>query len=566
MTAPLSEIVDVQVSIIRSVRARESFNKPLIVDAENVLGSLASTPAVPEIREYASLAEMALDNFKPYHKAYRLADALFAQAKRPKTVKIAGWNSAHTTAAVLTGIEGVDAAWFALLMTTRVEDATTATAIKDAAAWCQTTAERSHMLVYEANRTIDKSASSNVFSELAALVRTKAAGFFHTPRVQRLKLTISQALLASNSITYKINGDLQNATVFAADSDTTLAAIATQLAAHADIESAIVITGGAGTDVDRMIVITAAHYLRNVVLSDFACSGGVSQPTFAVGENDLPIRQLTFSAALVALNSTLVGINGTDTAATVFAVDSDTTMAAIATAIAGLSGVGNAAVILVAAAVTNDRVIEIYGLTPTGKLNVTKAIVTLGASQATCTVAVVDSSPSEPLDAGIVGRCVSADPGSLSWANKSLAVVGTDSLSTTERAAISAAYGNFFATFGDDVNMTRLGVTAEGVTIRNRILVEAMIIRIQAAIVAAEAAEDFIPYTDAGISLIGAAVESVLAKLKLDGWISEYTIDVPLRADVDAGDVSTGVLNDISFTAVSSGEIQTVNIVGTLQQ
>ena len=131
--APLSEIVDVSIEISASKAAKLSFGVPLILDAENVLSTLGTVPIAAVVHEYASINDLEADGFKTWHKAHKLARLIFAQIDRPKTIKVAGWKS--DTAPIkdaLTGVEATDTAWYALLLTTRAEDASSVTAIKDA--------------------------------------------------------------------------------------------------------------------------------------------------------------------------------------------------------------------------------------------------------------------------------------------------------------------------------------------------------------------------------------------------------------------------------------------------
>lgn len=562
--APLSEIVSVDIEIAASKAAKLAFGVPLILDSENVLNTLATVPIAAVVREYASIKDLEADGFKAWHRAHKLARLVFAQIDRPKTIKVAGWKSDTATIKdALTGVEATDSAWYGLLLTIRAEDGTTAGQIKDAAEWCDTIAEKPHMLIFESNRADEKVNAGNLFADLKALARRQVAGIWHELRPARLKLTFSRAFVAGNAITFKLNG-VTHSVNFNADSDTTLAAIATSIATNGAVARAVKITGGAGAADDRSIVATAAHGLVDLVLSDYACAGGVAQPTLSAGENDLPIKVLTVDAALIAGNSTVGGINGNSFGGVVFGVDSDTTLAAIATAFAALSGVGAAATIAVAGAADNDRQIEIYGQTKAGKLNVTAIRTTGGASQPNWTAGTAKSAAGAPADAAWLGRCIAATPGLLSWADKALSGVETDGLSTSERAAIVAQNGNFYATFGEDVNMTRKAMTAEGVTIRNRILVDWLKLTIQAAVVSVLATEDFVPYTDAGIAKIGGAVENVLLGAKIAGALASYSVSVPKRADVPSGDVQAATLNGVTFTAQSAGEIQTVAISGKL--
>ncbi len=101
----------------------------------------------------------------------------------------------------------------------------------------------------------------------------------------------------------------------------------------------------------------------------------------AVKAAEVAPKIITFDAALVTANVYNLTINGTPIAPVTFATDSDTTMAAIATAIKAVSTyVSDAFVIPVTAGVTNDRVIMVFPKTTS--LVLTASAVTLGASQA----------------------------------------------------------------------------------------------------------------------------------------------------------------------------------------
>lgn len=93
------------------------------------------------------------------------------------------------------------------------------------------------------------------------------------------------------------------------------------------------------------------------------------------------IKVITFDAALVASNQYDLTINGTAITPVVFATDSDTTMAAIATAIEAVTDyVSDAFVVPVTGGTSNDRVILVFPKSTT--LSLTGSAVTLGASQA----------------------------------------------------------------------------------------------------------------------------------------------------------------------------------------
>lgn len=96
---------------------------------------------------------------------------------------------------------------------------------------------------------------------------------------QRIRLVFNGKLITANSFTTTINGTaIASPVVFATDSDTTMAAIATAIQAHAAVSSAYVETVAAGRENDRSIVIIAETPGPNqLIIDSVAVTGGVSQ-------------------------------------------------------------------------------------------------------------------------------------------------------------------------------------------------------------------------------------------------------------------------------------------------
>ena len=573
MVAPLSDIVKVQITV-QSGGGGQTLNLvPLILDHQNVLGTLMYTGLLtgvitPVIQEYSSVAEMLADGFKPWHYAVKLAKTIFAQDKHPNSIKVAGWNSGHNIGDTLTAIEMADPNWFTLLLTLRSSASDTEMKVNDAADWCLSTAEQRHVLVFEETQAEAKSTAANLFSILHGDENDRAMGVYNPSRPQYKKLTFSRDLIANNSVNMQVNGVNIGSTVYAVSHASTMAVIATALkgVSNGAISAASVLASGYDIIVkasDPMVDLT----FNTVVLADGvspAITGGASQPTIAVSDCDVQVLRLTFSAALVALNQVDITVSGHPILPVVYAGDSDTTLAAVATALAALPGVGFADVIEVSAGVDNDRVIEVAAWDSSTILRVTSAAVTLGVSQPPITIEKVSTTGVEPDDGCWVGRCASAEPGTLDWANKKLKLAEPAELTTSERSAILNNNGNFYANFGG-YKATRLGRMASGLTMQNRVLVDALHIEIQTAVADALTTPDFVPYMDTGIATIGAAVEGPLQKYKVRGALASYTLSLPARVDVAPADVTAGLLRNVKFNAISAGTIQTVEIEGTLQ-
>jgi len=101
---------------------------------------------------------------------------------------------------------------------------------------------------------------------------------------------------------------------------------------------------------------------------------------------------ITLDAALVTANTVNGSVGGVPISQVTFATDSDTTLAAVAAAIAvaGGSTIKSASVTQVAAGTSNDRVIVVIPTDQQGGVALTGFAVTNGASQAGVVVAAVD--------------------------------------------------------------------------------------------------------------------------------------------------------------------------------
>lgn len=128
---------------------------------------------------------------------------------------------------------------------------------------------------------------------------------------------------------------------------------------------------------------------------------------------------LTMSAALVTGNVINGSVNGSAIPAITFATSNDATMAALAAAIAAMPGVESATVTSVAGAATNDREIVVVADDHTNIVALSGFAVTAGASQATVTIATVNSYiyPGMPVELSATGKVQPLTPGTSVSAN-----------------------------------------------------------------------------------------------------------------------------------------------------
>jgi len=174
-------------------------------------------------------------------------------------------------------------------------------------------------------------------------------------------------------------------------------------------------------------------------------------------------------------------------------------------------------------------------------------------------------SPSQYAGAAAMGAMFPFDPGSQTWAYKTLSGVSAVSLTTTEKSNVEGKYGNHYTALGG-VNVTYPGKTAAGEWIDVTRFVDWLRARIQESVYTQLVSSRKVPYTTAGIAVIEAAIRSVLLLGIRRGGLADGTIgvEVPDIADVSDADKAARVLNDVSFWGTLSGAIHTLSIAGSV--
>jgi hypothetical protein len=164
---------------------------------------------------------------------------------------------------------------------------------------------------------------------------------------------------------------------------------------------------------------------------------------------------------------------------------------------------------------------------------------------------------------------LSQDPGSITWAFKSLAGVTTKTLTTTQKNALEADDANHYQTVAGAA-ITRQGTVGTGEFIDIRHGMDALEARIKEDVFALMVNRGKIPYTTKGMDLIGTAIKAAMKAF--EGDVDEPGLLVPGSSVVilpDIEDVSTAnkaarTLTNVRFSADLAGAIHAVTIVGTL--
>ena len=165
-----------------------------------------------------------------------------------------------------------------------------------------------------------------------------------------------------------------------------------------------------------------------------------------------------------------------------------------------------------------------------------------------------------------LGRMLPKLPGSATWRFKVLTGFSTDILTDTEKTNISDKNGNYYEEVGG-LPMTSNGKVASGEWIDVIVGLHWLKARIAERVFSVLYNADKVPYTNAGIATIQAAVESQLQQAVDRNVLSDDpapVVIVPLEADIPPADKANRVLNDVTFSGVLAGAIHRAVIAGTV--
>ena len=168
--------------------------------------------------------------------------------------------------------------------------------------------------------------------------------------------------------------------------------------------------------------------------------------------------------------------------------------------------------------------------------------------------------------AALLGRCLPTDPGSETWAFKTLAGITPSKLTETEKAALRAKKCNFYIEVAG-VPITQDGITASGEYIDIVRGVDWLQARMQESIFGALVRAQKVPFTDAGIAVVEAQIRAVLSAAVGVGLLADDpapTVVVPRARDVPQNDRAQRKLTGIRFSGVLAGAIHSLEIQGTV--
>jgi hypothetical protein len=164
----------------------------------------------------------------------------------------------------------------------------------------------------------------------------------------------------------------------------------------------------------------------------------------------------------------------------------------------------------------------------------------------------------------LVGRQLSQDPGTSSYAFKTLA--GAEAVAVTSTQLANAKGKNVLLyALNNGTAHTWFGKAASGRSLRVQTAIDLIEARIQEAVLAVFLNAEFVPYSQRGFSQMEAAVRSVLSFVESQGIVSPgWTVTVPIAADQSLANKAAGLLDSLRFNAVIPGDVLKVVVRGSV--
>lgn len=192
------------------------------------------------------------------------------------------------------------------------------------------------------------------------------------------------------------------------------------------------------------------------------------------------------------------------------------------------------------------------------------------------TVILVSNHADEFPDAAWIGRCGAETIGSISWDSKQLSGQQNSGVSMSEQSTLLASKFNLIREMGG-VDVTWEGKTASGQyidIIQGRDYLKARLIEAWHSL---KINSKKIPFTNAGSAMVEAQLREVFRDAGRNGVIADggtadtsdlgdyqYKLSVPTVEEVSANDKANRIFAPITFSAVVSGSINTIQISGVL--
>lgn len=166
-------------------------------------------------------------------------------------------------------------------------------------------------------------------------------------------------------------------------------------------------------------------------------------------------------------------------------------------------------------------------------------------------------------EAAWMGKGFPKDPGSITWAFKTLSGVPTYALASAQITNAEGKYANFY-TLVADVAITQFGRVGSGEYIDVIHGIDWLSARIQNLVFTPLVQQDKVQYTDVGVQIVVSQLKAALEEAIDVGLLASFEVSFPLVADISADKKRERTLPDVKFTAVLAGAIHKVQIDGVV--
>jgi hypothetical protein len=164
------------------------------------------------------------------------------------------------------------------------------------------------------------------------------------------------------------------------------------------------------------------------------------------------------------------------------------------------------------------------------------------------------------------GRCLPFQPGSETWAFKTLTTMAYSDLTTNQSNNARNKKANTYE------YVAGVGITQNGTVSGNEYIdiirgVDWLTSTIQTYVFSVLVNSPKVPYTDAGITTIEAQIRRALQEGVENSFLTndpDFVVTVPKAANVSSADKAARILRNVSFQATLAGAIQAVQINGTV--
>lgn len=544
---PIEDVVEVTISAATAAPSRVGFGTPLILAYHDLY--------VDRVREYKSLSAMTEDGFHSSHPAYKAAQKAFGQNPRPAKVKVGRRAASPTQIIRLTPTLTTEGLTLEFTIA-GVEFSYEIPAAATVATICAALTTLINAGVTSAVTAVDNTTHVTVTADVASdddAIMT-AAEFIGGAAPVTLVTTDFDGVVG-DEIIYPAR---VVRVTFANDADwnaTTLVVTGLDEDGVSQTEDIDIPDGGNATVVGTKLWSKFTQFDIPAQAAAAAGTVGIGPAagalfSYTIDSLGLELRDMTLDPGIVADLAAVIAADD-DWYGLVIDSNSEAEILAVAADIEARRKVF--------AAHTADTRVKVAA--ETGDVGSD-----LEASAYARTFLAWNNDTLSYIGAAWLGKILPLDPGSATWAFKTLAGSTVDALTETEISALDGKTVNHYTQIAG-INVTRYGKMSGGEFIDITHGIDWLTARLKERIFAVIANNAKLPYTDASVDMIKAQIYAQLQQGVDRNFLAGTPaplVTAPKVADVSALDKLARLLPDVEFSATLAGAIHKVDISGTL--